>query len=62
MPAGRHWPEVYKKVSAAGKKIQAFEGFDALDAVISQTGAARPEFPYIDSHMRAQPMSTVQIG
>ncbi|HQK73172.1 MAG TPA: hypothetical protein PL044_05290 [Clostridiales bacterium] len=37
-PDMRHWPEVYKKIHAAGKKIQIFGGLDTLDAVGAQIG------------------------
>ena len=37
-----HWPEVYQKIHAAGKKIQVIDGeFDSLDAVIGQIGSGR---------------------
>ena len=37
-----HWPEVYRKIHAAGKKIQVIDGeFDSLDAVIGQIGTGR---------------------
>ncbi len=36
-----HWPELYQKIHAAGKKIQLIVGeFEAIDAVIEQTGTA----------------------
>ncbi len=38
-PDGRHWPRVYQRIAAAGKKIQTWDGFEALDAIIAQTGA-----------------------
>jgi hypothetical protein len=34
------WPEVYRKIHAAGKKIQVY-GLDALDAVARQIGTAK---------------------
>jgi hypothetical protein len=35
-----HWPEVYRKIAAAGKKIQIINGgLDAVAAVIEQIGA-----------------------
>lgn len=37
-PDCAHWPEVYQKIHAAGKKIQMFGGFDVVDAVIEQIG------------------------
>jgi len=39
-PDTRHWPEVYGRIAAAGKKAQVWDGLDALDAVIAQTGRA----------------------
>lgn len=41
VPDCRHWPEVYRKIRAAGKKGQIWEGFDAVDAIASQTGDAQ---------------------
>jgi len=32
------WPEVYRKIHAAGKNIQLFHGFNCIDAVIEQIG------------------------
>jgi 5-methyltetrahydrofolate--homocysteine methyltransferase len=41
-PDCAHWPEIYQRITRGGKKIQvAYGGFNALDAVIQQTGAAR---------------------
>lgn len=44
-PDCRHWPEVYRKISAAGKKMQVLQsdpaGFEILDQVIAQIGTAR---------------------
>ena len=37
-PDMRHWPEVYKKIHAAGKKIQIYGGLDTLDVVGRQIG------------------------
>jgi hypothetical protein len=39
-PGMTQWPEVYRKIHAAGKKIQVY-GLDALDAVARQIGTAR---------------------
>ena len=39
-----HWPEVYKKIAAAGKKIQVHgevREFEALDSVIEQVGTSK---------------------
>ncbi|NLY01817.1 MAG: hypothetical protein GXY83_37505 [Rhodopirellula sp.] len=37
-----HWPEVYRRIHAAGKKIQVVDGdLGGLDAVIRQIGTAR---------------------
>lgn len=36
-----HWPEVYRKMAAAKKKIQVMGNFDALDAVMSQIGTGK---------------------
>lgn len=39
-PDCAHWPEVYRKIAAAGKKIQIINGgLDAVAAVIEQIGA-----------------------
>lgn len=35
------WPEVYRKIAAAGKKMQVIGGFEVLDQVISQIGTSR---------------------
>jgi 5-methyltetrahydrofolate--homocysteine methyltransferase len=41
-PGCAHWPEVYRKIHAAGKKIQVVDGnFDTLEAVMDQLGSAR---------------------
>jgi hypothetical protein len=40
-PGSAHWPEVFRKIHAAGKRIQIYE-LDALDAVAGQIGAAAP--------------------
>ena len=41
-PGCEHWPEVYRKIRAAGKKIQVIgESFDVLDAVVEQLGDGR---------------------
>lgn len=37
-PDNKHWPDVYKKIYAAGKKIQLFGMPDALDTVGRQIG------------------------
>jgi len=40
-PDCAHWPELYQKIHAAGKKIQIINGgFAAIDAVIEQVGSA----------------------
>lgn len=39
-PDMTQWPEVYRKIHAAGKKIQVY-GLDALDAVARQIGTAK---------------------
>lgn len=38
-PGCANWPEVYRKIRAAGKLIQLVEGFDTLDAVSAQLGS-----------------------
>jgi 5-methyltetrahydrofolate--homocysteine methyltransferase len=38
-PNTAHWPEVYQRIIRAGKKTQTWDGFDALDAIIAQTGS-----------------------
>lgn len=41
-PGCAEWPEVYRKICAAGKKIQIIDGgFDAIDAVSRQVGSAQ---------------------
>lgn len=41
-PGCSEWPEVYRKIHDAGKKIQVIDGgFETLDAVIGQLGSAR---------------------
>jgi hypothetical protein len=40
-PGMQHWPEVYRKIHHAGKRIQLAGGFDVLDAVAEQIGTAR---------------------
>jgi len=35
-----HWPEVYRKIRDAGKKIQMFGDLRTLDAVAGQLGSA----------------------
>ncbi len=39
-PDMTQWPDVYRKIHAAGKKIQVY-GLDALDAVAQQIGTAK---------------------
>lgn len=39
-PDMAHWPEVYRKIRAAGKKVQLFGDPDILTAVAAQTGSA----------------------
>lgn len=40
-PDCRHWPEIYRKIAMADKRIQLIGGFDVLDAVIRQLGSGR---------------------
>ncbi len=40
-PGCSHWPEVYQKISAAGKNMQVWGGFDVLDAVMGQIGTGK---------------------
>ena len=40
-PGEKHWPEVYRKIRAAGKLIQIHGGIDVLDAVAEQVGSAK---------------------
>jgi len=41
-PDCAHWPEVYQKIHAAGKKVQIISGeFKAIDAVVAQLGTGR---------------------
>jgi len=38
-PGCAHWPEVYQKIHAGGKKLQIISGgFDVIDAVVEQIG------------------------
>lgn len=53
VPGCAHWPEVYRQIHAAGKKTQIWDGFDAIDAVASQTGDAR----WIHHRVFARPLS-----
>jgi 5-methyltetrahydrofolate--homocysteine methyltransferase len=42
MPDPAHWPELYQRIHAGGKKIQvSYGGFNALQAVVSQIGTTR---------------------
>ena len=43
-PDCTHWPEVYRKIRKAGKLIQLFGGFPALDTVADQIGGAEGIF------------------
>ncbi len=36
-----HYPELFRKIHAAGKLIQCYADFDALDAIISQIGTGK---------------------
>ncbi|MDD5350356.1 MAG: hypothetical protein PHQ12_09120 [Chthoniobacteraceae bacterium] len=36
-----HWPEVYRKIAAAGKRMQVLGDLETLDAVIGQVGTGR---------------------
>lgn len=38
-PDCKHWPEVYQKIHAAGKKIQLLADLETLDTVIQQIGS-----------------------
>jgi 5-methyltetrahydrofolate--homocysteine methyltransferase len=40
-PGCAHWPEVYRKIRGAGKKIQLFGSLADLDAVATQLGSGR---------------------
>ncbi|MCK9479084.1 MAG: hypothetical protein M0R40_06235 [Firmicutes bacterium] len=40
-PPQSKWPEVYRKIAAAGKNIQIREGFDLLEAVSNQIGTLK---------------------
>ncbi len=47
-PDCSHWPAVYQKIHAAGKKIQVIDNdFDSLDAVIGQIGTRRGVHKYM---------------
>lgn len=56
-PDCAHWPELYQKIHAAGKKIQIINGgFAAIDAVIEQVGSARG----IQYHVESVPIEQEQ--
>ena len=40
-PPQTQWPEVYRKISQAGKGIQLFDGLDCIEAVAAQIGTTR---------------------
>mgnify|MGYP000920152917 FL=1 len=40
-PGQTHWPEVYQKIAAAGKKIQIWEGFEGLKIISGQIGTSK---------------------
>jgi hypothetical protein len=40
-PDKSHWPEVYRKIHAAGKLMQMFDEFHSMDAVVEQIGTAK---------------------
>lgn len=40
-PDCSHWPDVYRRIRAAGKRIQLIGNFDILGAVVSQLGDGR---------------------
>jgi len=40
-PDCAHWPELYQKIHAAGKKIQVFGDWHTLDAVMAQIGTGQ---------------------
>jgi hypothetical protein len=40
-PGQTHWPEVYRKIVAAGKKIQIWEGFEGLAMISEQIGTLK---------------------
>ncbi len=49
-PDMTQWPQVYRKIHAAGKKIQVY-GLDALDAVSRQIGTARGIVAIVGGHI-----------
>jgi 5-methyltetrahydrofolate--homocysteine methyltransferase len=56
-PNCAHWPEIYRKIHAAGKKIQIINGgFDAVATVIAQIGDARG----VQYHVESAPMEMEQ--
>jgi len=56
-PDCAHWPDLYKKIHAAGKKIQIINGgFAAVAAVIEQVGSARG----IQYHVESAPLAAEQ--
>ncbi|MCK4591563.1 MAG: hypothetical protein KAT86_07395, partial [Candidatus Latescibacteria bacterium] len=40
-PDSAHYPELFRKIHAAGKKIQCYADFDELDAIIEQIGTRK---------------------
>jgi hypothetical protein len=53
-PPMTDWPQVYRKIHAAGKKIQVY-GLDALDAVARQIGTARGIVAIVNAHLDEEP-------
>jgi hypothetical protein len=55
-PLAEHWPEVYRKIRAAGKLVQVFGGqftnqFEALDVLTDQLGDSRGIIIYLSGGM-----------
>ncbi len=52
-PDCANWPDLYRKIHAAGKKMQVFNGgFAAIEAVIEQVGSAKG----IQYHVESAPI------
>ncbi|MCE5326548.1 MAG: hypothetical protein LLG01_09040 [Planctomycetaceae bacterium] len=49
-PDQSHWPDVYRRIHAAGKKSQLFGGFEVLDAIADQTGTAANQWLITGGH------------
>jgi 5-methyltetrahydrofolate--homocysteine methyltransferase len=57
-PDCAHWPEVYQKIHAAGKKIQVLGSFDVVDAVTEQIGTGGPIQAHVGWNMHTSAEET----